>query len=362
MEYKFYMTRAIELAKKGIGKVNPNPLVGAVIVKDGRIIGEGYHEKYGGLHGEKNALANCSESAEGATLFVTLEPCCHYGKTPPCTQAIIESKISTVVVGTKDPNPKVSGKGIEILKSAGIVVVNGIMQQECEEINDVFFHYIANGMPFVVMKYAMTLDGKIATYMGESQWITGEKARAAVQESRNRYSAIMVGIGTVYADDPLLTCRRAKGCNPLRVVCDTHLRISLRSRIVQTAKDVPTLIVCSVQRNDKYALLESLGCKVIALPKEGAHVSIGAVMKYLGQENIDSVLLEGGGTLNYSVLQSGFVDKAEVYIAPKMFGGKDAKTPVEGIGIATVDKGYDFGKPKVTLLGGDVLLEYYKKR
>ncbi|HCT65707.1 MAG TPA: bifunctional diaminohydroxyphosphoribosylaminopyrimidine deaminase/5-amino-6-(5-phosphoribosylamino)uracil reductase RibD [Lachnospiraceae bacterium] len=362
MDFDFFMHRAIELAKKGKGHVNPNPLVGAVIVKNGKIIGEGYHEKYGELHAERNAIANCSESAEDATIFVTLEPCCHYGKTPPCTQAIIENKIARVVIGSKDPNPKVAGKGIEILKNAGIEVVEGVLQEECDQMNDVFFHYITTNMPFVAMKYAMTMDGKIATYTGKSQWITGEKARQAVQESRNRYSSIMVGVGTVCTDDPLLTCRTEGGRNPIRVVCDTNLSIPLSSKIVETAKDVPTIIVCSFVDDEKMVILKNKGCEVKVLPQEDGHVSLRETMKYLAGKNIDSVFLEGGGVLNFSAIKSGLVHKAEVYIAPKIFGGRDAKTPVEGEGVEEVDMGYYFEKPKVTLIGDDVLLEYYKKK
>ena len=362
MDLEFFMNRAIELAKKGIGYVNPNPLVGAVIVKDGKIIGEGYHEKYGQLHAERNAIANCSESPEGATIFVTLEPCCHYGKTPPCTEAIIENKIAKVVIGSKDPNPKVAGKGIEILKNTGIEVIEGILKDECDKINDVFFHYISTNMPFVVMKYAMTMDGKIATHTGKSQWITGEKARHVVQESRNRYSAIMVGIGTVCTDDPLLTCRIEGGRNPVRVVCDTNLTIPLSSKIVQSAKHIPSIIACSFKDEEKIASLENHGCQVAVLPQDGEHVSLIEVMKYLGGKKIDSVLLEGGGELNFSALKSGLVDKAEVYIAPKIFGGRDAKTAVEGNGVEEVDMAFYFEKPKATMIDSDVFLEYYKKR
>lgn len=362
MDFEFFMHRAIELAKKGTGYVNPNPLVGAVIVKNGKVIGEGYHEKYGQLHAERNALANCSESAEAATIFVTLEPCCHYGKTPPCTEAIIENKIAKVVIGSKDPNPKVAGKGIEILKNAGIEVIEGILKEECDKINDVFFHYISTNMPFVAMKYAMTMDGKIATYTGKSQWITGEKARQSVQESRNRYSAIMVGVGTVCKDDPLLTCRIEGGRNPIRVVCDTNLSIPLTSKIVQTAKDIPTIIACSSSEQEKITNLENYGCQVAVLPKEEGHVSLMEVMNYLADKKIDSVLLEGGGELNFSALKSGLVNKAEVYVAPKIFGGRNAKTAVEGNGVEEVDMAYYFEKPMVTIIDSDVFLEYYKKR
>lgn len=239
---KEYMERAIELAKKGIGAVNPNPLVGAVIVKDGRIIGEGYHAKYGELHAERNAFANLTEEATGAEMYVTLEPCCHYGKQPPCVEAIVEHKIAKVYVGSDDPNEKVAGKGIKYLRDNGIEVETQVMKNECDEINPVFFHYITTGKPYVVMKYAMTMDGKIATYKGLSKWITGEEARNRVQHTRHQYKGIMVGIGTVIEDNPMLTCRLEGGRNPIRIVCDSNLSIPIDCNLVKTAKDIPTIV------------------------------------------------------------------------------------------------------------------------
>ena len=211
MDDKDYMKRALELAKKGEGFVSPNPMVGAVIVKDGEIIAEGWHEKYGDLHAERNALKHCTQSAEGADMYVTLEPCCHYGKQPPCVNAIIEAKIKRVIVGSGDPNPLVAGKGIQILREHGIEVVENVLKDECDKLNEIFMYYIQHKRPFVAMKYAMTMDGKIATYKGLSKWITGEKAREHVHKLRHRYKAIMAGIGTVLADDPLLTCRLEDG-------------------------------------------------------------------------------------------------------------------------------------------------------
>lgn len=219
-----YMRLALELAERGRGWTNPNPMVGAVIVKDGRVIGEGYHHRCGALHAEREAFAACRESPAGATLYVTLEPCCHHGRQPPCTEAILEAGISRVVVGSGDPNPLVAGKGLDILRAHGAEVETGVLQPECDALNAVFFHYIRTRQPYVVMKYAMTLDGKIATRTGASRWITGEKARERVHQDRRRYAAIMAGVGTVLADDPLLTCRMEGGRNPVRVICDTHLR------------------------------------------------------------------------------------------------------------------------------------------
>ena len=237
-----YMLRAIQLAKKGEGWTNPNPMVGAVIVKDGKIIGEGYHKKYGELHAERNAIASLTESAEGAVIYVTLEPCCHHGKTPPCTEAIIEQKIRKVVIGSRDPNPKVAGKGVQMLREAGVTVVEDFMREECDQLNPVFFHYITTKTPYVVMKYAMTLDGKIATKTGASKWISGEEARSLVHEMRHDYMAIMAGIGTVLADDPMLNVRLEGKKSPVRIICDSMLRIPLDSQICQTAGRYRTIV------------------------------------------------------------------------------------------------------------------------
>ena len=254
------MLRAIQLAKKGEGWTNPNPMVGAVIVKDGQIIGEGYHKKYGELHAERNAIASLTESAEGAVLYVTLEPCCHHGKTPPCTEAILEQKIQKVVIGSRDPNPKVAGKGAQILREAGITVIEDFMREECDQLNPVFFHYITTKMPYVVMKYAMTLDGKIATKTGASKWITGEAARREVQHMRHQYMGIMAGIGTVLADDPMLNVRVEGWRSPVRILCDSKLRIPLDSQIVKSAEKYRTIVVYADQKNteEKIKILHTM--------------------------------------------------------------------------------------------------------
>ena len=237
------MRRAIMLARQGAGWTNPNPLVGAVVVKDGRVIGEGYHEVYGGLHAERNALAACGEDPAGSTLYVTLEPCCHTGKQPPCTEAVIAAGISRVVVGSRDPNPLVSGKGNEALRAAGIEVVEDVLRERCDALNPVFFHFMKTGRPYIVSKWAMTLDGKIATHSGDSQWVSCEESRADTHRLRHRLAAIMVGINTVIADDPLLTARCEFPANqPLRVVVDGKLRIPLESQLVRTAGEVPVLL------------------------------------------------------------------------------------------------------------------------
>ena len=372
-----YMSRAIELAELGRGWVNPNPAVGAVIVKEGRVIGEGWHERYKGLHAERNAFASLTESAEGADLYVTLEPCCHYGKTPPCTEAIIAHKIRRVVIGSDDPNPKVAGKGVIQLREAGILVETGVMKAECDRLNPVFFHYITTNMPYVVMKYAMTADGKIATKTGASKWITGEKARARVQEMRHCYMGIIAGIGTVLADDPMLNVRLEGKKSPIRIICDSRLRIPLDSKICRSAGQYRTMIACGkIEDGDlgiekkkeqdadckemvrKAEKLCAMGIEVVSLPDVQGRVDLLQLMNYLGSQKIDSVFLEGGGELNDSFLRAGLVQELKVFIAPKIFGGKEAKTPVSGVGVELPDQGTAFVLEKTSVIGEDFLLEY----
>ena len=351
------MRRAIDLAKKGCGYTNPNPLVGAVIVKNGNIIGEGYHEKIGGLHAERNALKNCKEDPEGAEIYVTLEPCCHYGKTPPCTEALIEAGIKKVYVGNTDPNPKVAGGGIKILREHGIEVETGILEEECSQLNDIFFHYIQSDVPYTALKYAMTLDGKIATVTGESKWITGEMARKHVHKLRHHYAAIMAGIGTVLADDPMLNARIENGNDPIRVICDSNLRIPEGSKIVQTASEIRTIIATISDNEEKINKLKQKGCEIIKITPQDGKVNLKELLKQLRKMEIDSVLTEGGGILNESLIQSGCVHKVYAYIAPKIIGGEKAKTPVEGNGISQLKDALFFDELKATPLGNDILLE-----
>ena len=359
-----FMKRAIELAKQGAGWTAPNPLVGAVVVKNGRVIGEGYHRKYGELHAERNALAACTEDPAGATLYVTLEPCCHYGKTPPCTEIIIEKKIAKVVIGSRDPNPKVAGKGARILRERGIEVVEDYMREACDALNPVFFHYITTKTPYVVLKFAMTLDGKIATRTGASKWITGEAARNHVHQLRGRYAGILAGIGTVLADDPMLNCRIDGAHQPLRIILDSHLRIPMGSRLVRSAKEYPLLIVCNESTRDReegtnrIQKLEEAGAKVWTLPEKNGHPDLNVLMQRLGEEKIDSVLIEGGGTVNEAALKAHIVHHVYAYIAPKIFGGEDAKTPVEGSGIRLPQECAKLRLAKITVLLNDMLLEY----
>lgn len=363
-----YMRMALELAAQGAGWVSPNPMVGAVIVKDGKIIGRGFHERYGQPHAERNALAACTEPPKGAVMYVTLEPCCHHGKQPPCVDAVIEAGIRRVVVGSCDPNPLVAGKGIRILKEHGISVTEHVQEEECNRLNEVFFHYIQTKRPFVVMKYAMTMDGKIAAYTGASKWITGETARQHVQQQRSRYRAIMAGVGTVLADDPLLTCRIAGGRNPVRIICDSNLRTPLTAQVVATAGQAPTWIATCCTQEEKHRPYLKAGCRIFVMDQAkdqdqnqknavNGRISLAELMERLGREEIDSILLEGGGTLNWSALQEGIVQKVQAYVAPKLFGGEDAKTPVEGIGFASPAEAVLLGRSTVIPLGADYLIE-----
>ena len=361
MNHEYYMKIALDLAEKGMGYVSPNPMVGAVIVKNGEIIGRGYHRKYGELHAERNAFADCRQDCTGADIYVTLEPCCHHGKTPPCTDIIIEKNIRRVFIGSSDPNPKVAGKGVQILREHGIEVIEGILKEDCDSLNEIFFHYITTGKPFVTMKYAMTMDGKIACHTGLSKWITGEKARLHVQRERLRHSAIMAGVGTVITDNPLLTCRLENGRNPVRIICDTNLRTPFDSEIVRTAKDIPAIIATCSGDNEKISKYEKSGCRIMKIGKYGEHIDLNELMEKLSEEKIDSVLLEGGGQLNYSALESGIVNKIQAYVASKIFGGINAKTAVAGIGVESPDLAYNIRRTTLKRIGEDFLIEGWVK-
>lgn len=367
-----FMRRAIELAKGGLGWTNPNPLVGAVLVKDGTIIGEGFHHRYGELHAEREALADCLKrgfSPKGATAYVTLEPCAHFGKQPPCSHALVEAGVSKVFVGSRDPNPLVHGKGNSYLREHGITVEEDFLRSECDALNPIFFHFITTKTPYVALKYAMTLDGKIATKTGASKWITGEKSRQYVQTLRSRYNAILAGIGTVLADDPLLTCRIPGGHNPTRIICDDNLSIPLNSNLVKTAREVP-LIIATLETpqnhdNPKVQELIKLGAQILFLPqassqdKENPHLSLKELFIQLGKNKIDSVLIEGGGQINYSALQTGMVNHIYAFIAPKIFGGT-AKSPVAGTGLETPDQAFMFNLVSTEKIDQDILLQYDK--
>ena len=357
MNDEYYMSRALELAARGRGYTNPNPMVGAVRVKEGRIIGEGWHEMYGQLHAERNAMKNCTEDPAGATIYVTLEPCCHHGKTPPCTDAIIESGITKVVVGMLDVNPIVAGNGVRILEDHGIEVVTGVLEEECRALNKIFIKYMTEKLPYVVMKYAMTSDGKIATVTGESRWITGEISRENVHRTRNALMGIMVGVGTVMADDPMLDCRLPEGGkNPNRIICDSNLRTPTDSKVVTTACEIPTIIATVSSNASLIKEYESRGVTVIQTALENGRVNLKDLRRILGERGIDSILLEGGSQLNFSAIKAQIVDEIHTYIAPKLFGG-NAKTPVGGEGIGSIADAVILDPVKITKLGDDIFVE-----
>ena len=360
----YYMKRAIELARKGEGKTSPNPLVGAVIVKDGRIIGEGYHKYYGGNHAEVEAINNAKESVRGATIYVNLEPCSHYGKTPPCAIRLVEDGVRKVVMGIRDPNPKVSGQGIKILEDSGIEVVEGVLEKEAKELNEVFIKYIISRRPFVYLKYAMTLDGKIATINGDSKWISNEKSRQEVHKLRNKVSGIMVGINTIIVDDPSLNVRMNEGQDPTRIIVDSNCRISPNAKVLQIESDARTIV--AVTRNAdplKVALIEETGAEVLVIGEREGRVDLKSLLKLLGKRGIDSILIEGGGSLIWSALEEELVDKVQVYIAPKLIGGVKSPTPVGGKGIDLMSEAIELYDIKRKIFDEDIMIEgYIKKR
>ncbi|WPC42591.1 bifunctional diaminohydroxyphosphoribosylaminopyrimidine deaminase/5-amino-6-(5-phosphoribosylamino)uracil reductase RibD [Clostridium sp. JS66] len=358
---EYYMKMALNLALKGQGNVNPNPLVGAVIVNNGNIVGQGYHKFYGGPHAEVYALKEAGEMAKGGELYVSLEPCSHYGKTPPCAEAVLKAGIKKVVIAMKDPNSLVAGRGIELLEKNGVEVVVGVLEEEAKKVNEIFIKYITQKTPFVILKTAMTLDGKIATRTGESQWITGEESRKYVHIIRNRVMGIMAGIGTIKKDDPLLTTRFIEdGKSPTAIIVDSKLSIPVQSKIFTTLDKRKIIIACTEEFDaKKKEELEQKGIKIIVTPKDNNRVDLKYLMKELGKEGIDSILLEGGGELNFSALDSKIVDKILCFIAPKILGGATAKTPVEGNGIEILKNAVLINKMNCKNVGEDLLIEGY---
>jgi diaminohydroxyphosphoribosylaminopyrimidine deaminase/5-amino-6-(5-phosphoribosylamino)uracil reductase len=354
-----YMERALELAKMGVGKVNPNPLVGAVIVKEDEIIGEGYHECYGEAHAERNAVKNAVKDVAGSTIYVTLEPCAHYGKTPPCVDLLIEKKFKKVVIGMLDPNELVAGKSIEKLRQHGIETIVGVKEEECKKMNEIFIKYIKTKIPFVILKSGMSLDGKIATYSGESKWITSKESREDSQNIRNRVHSIMVGVNTVIADNPELTCRINNEKKLIRIIVDTNLRIPLDSKVIRN-EDKNTIVATSINSDEnKKQLLRNLGIKVVEVPNKNNRVDLKELLKKLGQEGIDSILIEGGGTLNFSALEENIVDKVIFYIAPKILGGEKSKSSIAGIGFSKLSEAVKLVNTSFRKIGEDLVIEGY---
>lgn len=352
-----YMRLAMQLAGNAIGRTSPNPLVGAVIVKDNRVVGCGWHRKAGTPHAEVHALNQAGELAQGADVYVTLEPCAHYGKTPPCAKALVEAKVKNVYGGLLDVNPKVAGKGFKILEDAGIHVEYGFLQDELRKQNEVFFKWIEHKKPFIVLKAAMTLDGKIATTTGQSKWITNETSRAYGYKLRDIYDGIMVGINTVIEDNPMLTARVDGGKNPIRIVVDSSLKIDINANLVQD-KSAKTIIATTDKADkDKILKLQAQDVDVIVVDKdENDKVDIEKLLDILGQQNICSILVEGGATLSGSFVAKKLVDKVYFFIAPKIVGGKEAKTPVAGTGILNLQEALALKDIQIEKLEEDILI------
>lgn len=400
---RFFMRYALHIAQCGRGGVNPNPLVGAVIVRDGKAIAAGYHQQYGKGHAEVNAFCDAQErgvDVRGADMYVTLEPCSHYGKTPPCADRIVKEGIGRVIIAMPDPNPKVAGHGMERIRQAGIEVKSGVMEQQAKKLNEVFLKYIMKKEPFVCLKMAMSLDGKIATKTGKSQWISCETSRKQVHYLRNNYMAIMVGIGTVLVDDPMLNCRLEGAVRqPVRIIADTHLQIPVESRLVKTARGIRTIVAVSegiigagsdIQAGDnlkgefwrtavgemesgkqkeekqenkeagqeeKIKILESAGVEILPVPERDGHINLNILTKKLGSMGIDGILLEGGPELAFAALKAGIVDKVRIYIAPKLIGGRKAASCISGEGVSELSEAIRLNGMKAYPCGEDIYLE-----
>ncbi len=367
-----YMRMAIELAKKGAGAVNPNPMVGAVVVKNGEVIGRGYHKFFGGPHAEVYALEEAGKEAEGATIYVTLEPCSHYGKTPPCAKKIIDMGIKKCFIGSSDPNPKVAGKGVAMLKEAGIEVVENVLKEECDEVNQVFFKYIKTKIPYLFVKCGITLDGKIALSNGISKWITNSIAREKVQYYRNKFMGIMVGINTVLTDNPSLTARIENGVNPFRIIVDPNLQIDENCKVVKNNEDEKTVIITS-QKNlftedtenteiqiKQKRLAEENKVKFIFI--DGEKFSFRKMLEEIGKAGIDSILLEGGETLISLAFEENVIDGGEIFIANKILGDNSAKPFISGFVREKMEEAVQLTNVRNNIYGENVGMEFYFKK
>ena len=367
-----YMRMAIELAKRGAGAVNPNPMVGAVVVKNGEVIGRGYHKFFGGPHAEVYALEEAGEKAEGATIYVTLEPCSHYGKTPPCAKKIIDMGIKKCFIGSSDPNPKVAGRGVAMLKETGIEVVENVLKEECDEVNQVFFKYIKTKIPYLFVKCGITLDGKIALSNGISKWITNSIAREKVQYYRNKFMGIMVGINTVLTDNPSLTARIENGVNPFRIIVDPNLQIDENCKVVKNNEDEKTVIITS-QKNlftedtenteiqiKQKRLSEENKVKFIFI--DGEKFSFRKMLEEIGKVGIDSILLEGGETLISLAFEENVIDGGEIFIANKILGDSSAKTFISGFVREKMEEAVQLTNVRNNIYGENVGMEFYFKK
>jgi diaminohydroxyphosphoribosylaminopyrimidine deaminase / 5-amino-6-(5-phosphoribosylamino)uracil reductase len=362
-----FIQETLRLAAQGQGLVSPNPLVGSIVVKDGEIIGRGFHRYDDLKHAEVWALEEAGARARGATVYVNLEPCAHQGigkRTPPCAQALIEAGVKRVVAAMVDPNPRVNGLGFEQLQAAGIEVTVGLLNDEAQRLNEKFVKYVTTGLPFVLLKTACSLDGRIATHTGESQWITGEAARAASQALRHEYDAILVGSGTVLADNPLLTDRsgRPRHRPLMRVVLDARLRILLDAQLVETARDMPLLVFTGQASDEKQAQLEARGVEVIPTPLRGERLDLQHVLRELGARQLTSLIVEGGAEVAGSFVEQRLIDKATFFLAPKLIGGRAARPAIGGDGLACLSEALHLRDVTIKQHGEDFELTAYPVR
>lgn len=358
-----YMRMALDLARKGQGHVDPNPMVGAVIVRDGRVLASGWHHVYGSLHAERDALSACTEPTQGATMYVTLEPCCHFGKQPPCTNAIMEAGISRVVIAMTDPNPLVAGKGAGILRSHGIEVQTGLLEKEARYLNRVFVKYITTRRPWVVLKSAVTLDGRIAAASGDSKWVSCEESRHLAHELRGRYAGIMAGIGTVLADDPMLNCRLDGMRQPVRIIADSRASLPLGSALVRSVGSCRTVVAHIADApQERIAALRSHGVETLECASSCGRVDVADLLDRLGAMGLSSVLVEGGGELNWSLISADCVDEYYVFVAPKIVGGRTAKGFVGGDGFGLMDQAAPVVIESVVPSGCDWLLHEFASK
>lgn len=362
-EDEHYMSLALQLARKGHGRTSPNPMVGALVVRDGNIVGTGWHQKAGTAHAEIHAMQNAGISTIGATLYVTLEPCCHHGRTGPCTEAIIQARISRVVFAMTDPNPCVAGCGATRLREAGIAVTEGVLACEAAKLNEAFIKSMATGLPFTALKMAMTLDGKVATASGHSQWITGQAARQRVHELRDQFDAVLVGIGTVISDNPQLTVRHIKGRNPVRVVVDSYARTPLNALLITDPAAQTIIAVSETAPGSRIAALTAAGAEVVQLPAGKNGIDLRMLFQHLTKQGLSSVLVEGGATLNASIIQANLVDQVYWFIAPKLVGGVQAPGPIGGSGVARLEDAAELEDIQFEAIGNDIIITgYFKTR
>lgn len=358
-----FMRMAISEARKGLGMTSPNPVVGAVVVNKNKVIAKGYHKKAGSAHAEVDALEKIHYNAKGCTLYVTLEPCNHYGRTPPCTMAILRSGITRVVIGMRDPNPKVKGGGCEYLSAKGIEVKTGILEEQCRRLNEPYIKYVRTGRPFVVLKSALTLDGWMATRTGQSKWITGASSRRFVHRMRQRSDAVMVGVGTVAKDDPLLTARDGvkSGRQPMRIIIDTQLRSPMDSRIFQSVDIAPVMVVVGsgIEASSDLKRLMEKGVSVVRAPEKKGMVDLAALMDILGAREIMSLMVEGGARLNRSLMSAKLIDKFYIFLAPKLLGGGDGIPMFRGQGPARIDDGLLLKDLSLRRFNQDIMVTAY---